>query len=70
MKMNIYNYLYKKYYQNFFTNKIILDVGSGDINGNNKYLFKNCEYNGNDVIEAKNVTIVSKTAVVQHNVHL
>ena len=36
-------------------------LGSGDINGNNKYLFKNCEYNGNDVIEEKNVTIVSKT---------
>jgi SAM-dependent methyltransferase len=45
----------------FFNNKIVLDVGSGDINGNNKYLFDNCEYNGNDVVEAKNVTIVSKT---------
>ena len=51
----------QKILPDFFTNKIILDVGSGDINGNNKYLFKNCEYNGNDVIEAKNVTIVSKT---------
>ena len=61
MKQKILLNLYKKYYQIFFTNKIILDVGSGDINGNNKYLFKNCEYNGNDVIEAKNVTIVSKT---------
>jgi SAM-dependent methyltransferase len=47
-----------KYY---FENKIILDVGSGDINGNNKFLFINCNYNGNDVIEAPNVTIVSKT---------
>lgn len=45
----------------FFNNKIVLDVGSGDINGNNKYLFTDCEYNGNDVAEAKNVTIVSKT---------
>ena len=51
----------QKILPDFFTNKIILDVGSGDINGNNKYLFKNCEYNGNDVIEEKNVTIVSKT---------
>jgi len=51
----------KKILNNFFTNKIVLDVGSGDINGNNSFLFENCEYNGNDVIEAKNVTIVSKT---------
>ena len=46
---------------NFFINKKVLDVGSGDINGNNKSLFTNCEYNGNDVIEAPNVTIVSRT---------
>mgnify|MGYP003324823520 CR=1 FL=1 len=39
----------------------MLDVGSGDINGNNNFLFENCEYNGNDVTEAKNVTIVSRT---------
>ena len=45
----------------FFINKRVLDVGSGDINGNNRFLFENCEYNGNDVIHAKNVTIVSKT---------
>ena len=45
----------------FFIGKVVLDVGSGDINGNNKFLFENCEYNGNDVILAPNVTIVSKT---------
>ena len=45
----------------YFENKIVLDVGSGDINGNNRFLFNNCEYNGNDVINAPNVTIVSKT---------
>ena len=45
----------------YFENKRVLDVGSGDINGNNRFLFDNCEYHGNDVIEAKNVTIVSKT---------
>ena len=45
----------------YFINKEVLDVGSGDINGNNKFLFENCNYNGNDVIEAPNVTIVSKT---------
>jgi SAM-dependent methyltransferase len=45
----------------FFANKRVLDVGSGDINGNNRYLFDNCHYDGNDVIEANNVTVVSKT---------
>jgi SAM-dependent methyltransferase len=46
---------------NYFSNKRVLDVGSGDINGNNRFLFTNCEYHGNDVIPANNVTIVSKT---------
>jgi SAM-dependent methyltransferase len=51
----------KKILCDFFINKRVLDVGSGDINGNNRFLFENCEYDGNDVIQAKNVTIVSKT---------
>lgn len=51
----------KKLFNEFFIGKIVLDVGSGDINGNNRFLFEDCEYNGNDVIQAKNVTIVSKT---------
>jgi SAM-dependent methyltransferase len=45
----------------YFIDKRVLDVGSGDINGNNRFLFENCEYDGNDVIQAHNVTIVSKT---------
>ena len=51
----------KKILGDYFINKRVLDVGSGDINGNNRFLFENCEYNGNDVIPANNVTIVSKT---------
>ena len=51
----------KKILSSYFINKIVLDIGSGDINGNNRYLFENCKYEGNDVIEANNVTIVSKT---------
>ena len=46
----------------YFVNKRVLDVGSGDINGNNRFLFTNCEYSGNDVFSAPNVTIVSKTS--------
>ena len=51
----------KRILNDFFIGKVVLDVGSGDINGNNRFLFENCEYNGNDVIHANNVTIVSKT---------
>jgi len=51
----------KKIFPNFFIKTRVLDVGSGDINGNNRFLFENCEYDGNDVIEATNVTIISKT---------
>ena len=51
----------KSHFGSWFEGKRVLDVGSGDINGNNRYLFENCEYDGNDVVEAKNVTIVSKT---------
>ena len=51
----------KQTLSDFFANKRVLDVGSGDINGNNRYLFDNCHYEGNDVIEANNVTIISKT---------
>ena len=45
----------------YFINKTVLDVGSGDINGNNCFLFENWIYHGNDVTEAPNVTIVSRT---------
>jgi SAM-dependent methyltransferase len=51
----------KHIFPNYFENKKVLDVGSGDINGNNSFLFKNCEYIGNDVVKAKNVNIVCKT---------
>lgn len=46
---------------NYFNSKKVLDVGSGDINGNNRVLFTDCDYEGNDVIQARNVTIVSRT---------
>ena len=51
----------KSIFPEYFSDKKVLDVGSGDINGSNCFLFENCEYNGNDVIHARNVTIVSKT---------
>jgi SAM-dependent methyltransferase len=41
-----------------FRNKRVLDVGSLDINGSNKYLFENCEYTGIDLGPGKNVDVV------------
>lgn len=53
----------KQLFPEFFNSiNSVLDVGSGDINGNNRFLFNPAsEYRGNDVYPAKNVTIVSKT---------
>lgn len=51
----------KSIFPDFFVNKKVLDVGGGDINGNNRFLFENCDYDANDVINAPNVTIISKT---------
>jgi hypothetical protein len=53
----------------YFIDKKVLDVGSGDINGNNRYLFENCEYEGNDVIETSNITIVSKTKYQKQKIY-
>lgn len=52
----------KSEFPQFFENyRIVLDVGSADINGNNGFLFENCIYIGNDVVPARNVNIVSET---------
>lgn len=42
----------------YFKDKIVLDVGSGDVNGNNRYLFKDCFILGVDVALGPNVDIV------------
>ena len=51
----------KKRVPEFFDNKIVLDVGGGDINGNNTHLFTDCIYISNDVIDAPNVNLVCRT---------
>lgn len=43
-----------------FKNNTVLDVGSLDINGNNRYLFTDCEYTGVDLGKGPNVDVVSK----------
>ena len=54
-------YLISKRFPDFFTNKNVLDVGGGDINGNNRHLFTDCSYTCNDVVNAPNVTVVCRT---------
>jgi SAM-dependent methyltransferase len=45
------------------TNPDVLDCGSLDINGNNRYLFPNAKsYTGIDIVEGPNVDIVTRVA--------
>ncbi len=48
----------KAQFSEYFEDVRVLDVGSLDINGNNKYLFDDCEYIGLDVVPGKNVDVV------------
>jgi len=49
----------KEEYPQYFIDKKVLDIGSLDINGNNKGLFENCGYTGLDLIEGPNVDVIS-----------
>jgi SAM-dependent methyltransferase len=53
----------KSEFWEFFTNGAnVLDVGSGDVNGNNRQFFdSSCYYQGNDVFPGRNVDLVYKT---------
>ena len=50
----------KNQFSQKFSNADVLDIGSLDINGNNRYLFSNCTYTGVDIGQGKNVDVVSK----------
>lgn len=50
----------KNKFPNKFKNCRVLDIGSLDINGNNRYLFSDYEYIGLDIGEGKNVDIVCR----------
>lgn len=45
-------------FPHFFEKKRVFEVGSLDINGNNRYLFNNCDHVGIDVISGPNVDCV------------
>jgi SAM-dependent methyltransferase len=50
----------KEQFSNRFSNCRVLDMGSLDINGNNRFLFDNYTYIGVDIGEGKNVDVISK----------
>jgi len=50
----------KDKYPSYFKNVFVLDIGSLDINGNNKVIFDDAHYLGLDVALGRNVDIVSK----------
>jgi len=50
----------KRQFPQMFHGKVVLDVGSYDVNGNNRHLFHNCTYTGVDVAEGMNVDIVGQ----------
>jgi hypothetical protein len=45
-------------FPNYFTNVKVLDIGSLDVNGSNRNLFRSSEYTGLDVAPGKNVDVV------------
>lgn len=58
----------KKSYPTFFVDKRVVDIGAGDINGNNRYLFENCDYVGVDVTENENVKLVCKAKDIPEDI--
>tara|TARA_Y100000310_G_scaffold307289_1_gene349260 strand:- start:569 stop:1108 length:540 start_codon:yes stop_codon:yes gene_type:complete len=48
----------KRQFPKYFENKIVLDIGSGDVNGNNNHYFKDCFVLGNDVGYGPNVHLL------------
>ena len=49
----------KQLFPQYFTKVNVLDCGSIDINGNNRYLFSDCRYIGIDIVAGPNVDIVT-----------
>lgn len=59
LEENIWKEQLKQHFPRFFNGIRVLDVGSADINGNNKTLFNASDYVGIDVLPHKNVDVVS-----------
>ena len=48
----------RRSYPGFFIHRKVLDIGSLDINGNNRFLFRHCQYTGIDIGIGENVDVV------------
>jgi len=48
----------KQLFPDSFINKKVLDIGSFDVNGNEEFLFKNCDFTGLDLGAGKGVDVV------------
>jgi lipopolysaccharide biosynthesis protein len=49
----------KALHSSYFSNALVVDIGSFDINGNNQYLFDDCLYMGVDLKPGRNVDFAS-----------
>lgn len=58
----------KSLHAKHFNDTNVLDVGSLDINGNNRYLFSQGSYLGLDILEGKNVDIICPIHLYQTNI--
>lgn len=55
-----YQYLFKikSMFRDYFCFKNVVDIGSLDVNGNNRILFEYCKYVGVDIVAGNNVDVV------------
>jgi SAM-dependent methyltransferase len=47
----------RSFFPEYFRGQRVLDIGSLDVNGNNRYLFEGCEYVGLDLLPGPNVDV-------------
>lgn len=50
----------RQQFTNFFRGVTVLDCGSLDINGNNRYLFIGARYTGIDIVDGENVDLITR----------
>jgi SAM-dependent methyltransferase len=58
--VKLFSQLVKQYFPKYFHSVNVLDCGSLDINGNNRYLFDSSNYIGIDIVAGPNVDFVTK----------
>lgn len=59
----------RKLFPSHFSRVNVIDCGSLDINGNNRYLFKWSNYIGIDIVDGANVDVVGRISEVIRSIH-